>query len=152
MSSPSATAPSQGDAPQTRQSAIYKIIMTPVIFVSFLFSLAWVEFRYSLMRSHFHSSTQSWMPDWIHHILYREAPYQYVRADPKDPRTPTTEAGGSRWYYRTKQRKLLKMEVEDAFRIRGSVLVVLGLLAVGGTWAAWRAVCWAWTALTAKYS
>lgn len=127
-------------------------MVTPVIFVSFLASLAWVDFRYSLMRSHSHSESRSRMPGWLHQALYREAPYQYVRVDSNNPGTPGPGEGeGSRWYYHSKQRKLMKMEVEDAFQIRGSVLVILGLLAAVGTWAAWRAGCWMWDAFTTRY-
>lgn len=119
--------------------------MTPVIFVSFLASLAWVDFRYSLMRSHSHSDTPSRMPRWLHQVLYRQAPYQYVRVNPSTSATPTTEKDGAKWYYHSKQRKLMKMEVDDAFQIRGSVLTVLGLLAVLATWATWRMGFWLWT-------
>lgn len=127
--------------------------MTPVIFVSFLFSLAWVDFRYSLMRSHSHSETPSRMPRWLHRLLYREAPYQYVRVDASGPNaiTSSEKEEGKRWHYHTKQRKLMKMEVEDAFQIRGSVLVVLGLVAALGTFATWRIGSWAWIIFSARH-
>lgn len=142
--------------------------MTPVIFVSFLASLAWVEFRYSLMRSHSHSETPSNLPRWLHHVVYREAPYRYVRvnddarnidsttARPKTSRTTSSSSTasaseGSKWYYHSKQRKLMKMEVDDAFQIRGTVLMALGLLALGFTWAVWRVSWWLWTAATVRF-
>lgn len=102
------------------------------------------------MRSHNHSDVPSRMPRWLHQILYREAPYQYVRADPSSSRAPAAEKDGTRWYYRTKQRKLMKMEVDDAFQIRASVQTVLGLIALLATWAAWRAGWWAWAVITAR--
>lgn len=101
--------------------------MTPIIFVSFLISLAWVDLRYTITRSHFHSSARRWMPQWIHHIVYRE-------------------------YYHSKQRKLMRMEVNDAFEMRDSVVAVLGILAMVGIWAVWRVCCWAWAGLTATYA
>lgn len=147
--------------------------MTPVIFVSFLFSLAWVEFRYSLMRSHSHSETPSNLPRWLHRVVYREAPYRYVRIDaarsgggssrPTSPRTssnggPSAKASasasdceGSRWYYHSKQRKLMKMEVDDAFQIRSTVLMALGMLALVFTWAVWRTAWWVWTAGAVRF-
>lgn len=138
--------------------------MTPVIFVSFLASLAWVEFRYSLMRSHSHSETPSSLPRWLHHIVYQEAPYRYVRVEdavgsrPTTPRTTsngTTSAGagesGSGWYYHSNQRKLMKMEVDDAFQIRGTVLMALGLLVLVFTWALWRTGWWVWKSATVKF-
>lgn len=122
--------------------------MTPVIFISFLVSLAWVDLRYSIMRSHSHSDeNSSRMPRWLHAILYCQSPYQYVRVDRSQSNSPTTDA---KWHYHTKQRKLMKMEAEDAFRIRGSVLVVMGLLAVAGPWAVWRLVWGLWLIVTAR--
>lgn len=148
--------------------------MTPVIFVSFLFSLAWVEFRYSVIRSHSHSETPSSLPRWLHRVVYREAPYRYVRVDaaaggggggsrPTSPRIsskggPGAKASvsasdneGSKWYYHSKQRKLMKMEVDDAFQIRSTVLMALGMLALVFTWAVWRTGWWVWSAATVRF-
>lgn len=122
--------------------------MTPVIFVSFLASLAWVDFRYSLMRSHSHREDPSALPRWLHRIVYREAPYKYIKVNSSRSETPTDNDDGSRWYYHTKQRKLMKMEVSDAFQIRSTVLVVLGLLAVAATWALWCVGWWVWITAT----
>jgi hypothetical protein len=116
--------------------------MTPIIFVSFLFSLAWVDFRYSVMRSHSHSEEPSQLPPWLHRIAYRQSPYKYAKVN--------ATGEGTRWYYHSKQRKLMKMEADDAFQIRETVLVVLGLLAVAATWAASWTGWWFWTMLRAK--
>lgn len=126
--------------------------MTPIMVVSFLVSLAWVDFRYSLMRSHNHSATPSRMPRWLHQLLYREAPYQYVRVDPKNSGTSPTAETKERgeWYYHSKQRKLMKMEVDDAFHIRGSVLMIMGLLAILATWIFWRVTTWAWRIIATR--
>lgn len=124
--------------------------MTPVIFVSFLASLAWVDFRYTLMRSHSHSDATSRMPRWLHTLLYRDTPYQYVRVDRSKLDAPTTGDDGTKWYYHTKQRKLMRMEAEDAFRIRGSVLVVLGLLALLSTWVLWQVSCCLWAIMVTR--
>lgn len=124
--------------------------MTPVIFISFLASLAWVDFRYTLMRSHSHSDATSRMPRWLHTILYRDTPYQYVRVDRGNPGQPTAGDEGTKWYYHTKQRKLMRMEAEDAFRIRGSVLVILGLAAVLSTWSLWQVTWWLWATMATK--
>lgn len=160
--------------------------MTPVIFVSFLFSLAWVEFRYSMLRSHEHgerppslntgskktnngngSSTSSTaasvdecnqhripMPSWLHSIVYRRQPYHYVLVKGSDsppatatgrPRATTAAkttkpAKNDNSYYHSMQRKLLKMESDEAFRIRTTVLWVMGFAAVGSVWMATTAV------------
>lgn len=130
----------------------FKLVMTPIIFVSFLVSLAWVDFRYSIMRSHSHSEEPSQLPRWLHRITYREAPYKYVKVDATHSKSPRGSSEGTRWYYHSKQRKLMKMEADDAFQIRGTVLVALGLLAVAAAWAASWAGWWLWTMVTAKLS
>lgn len=124
--------------------------MTPIIFVSFLFSLAWVDFRYSIMRSHSHSEEPSQLPRWLHRITYREAPYKYVKVDAAYTKDRAGSGEGARWYYHSKQRKLMKMEADDAFQIRGTVLVALGLLAVAATWATSYAAWWLWAIARAK--
>ncbi|KAK3330236.1 hypothetical protein B0H66DRAFT_51792 [Apodospora peruviana] len=142
----------RGDAPQVSpgaQSAFYKIIMTPIVFVSFLVSLTVVDFRYSVLRSHYHAEAQpvSRMPRWLHRLLYRYRQYQYLAVDEYGrPLGGTDESsgggGGRHWYYHSKQRKLVKMEAADAFEIRSTVLVFLGLLALCLAWGAWCALSW----------
>lgn len=100
-----------------------------------------------MMRSHTHSDRPSRMPNWLHHALYRQSPYQYVRVDPTSPVSPLADEEGSRWYYKTKQRKLMKMQVDDAFEIRGSVQTALAVLVLLVAWTAWRATCWTWKAI-----
>lgn len=124
--------------------------MTPIIFVSFLVSLAWVDFRYSILRSHSHSEEPSQLPRWLHRIAYRQAPYKYVKVNAADAKAAAESNEGTRWYYHSKQRKLMKMEADDAFQIRGTVLVILGLLAVATTWAASWAGWWLWIMVQAK--
>jgi hypothetical protein len=129
--------------------------MTPVIFVSFLVSLAWVDFRYSIRRSHNHAEKPGRLPDWLHHIIYRATPYQNVKmAGPPRSRAQggsttdgTTDDDDKPFYYHSKQRKLMKMEVDDAFQIRRSVVVVLMLLAMGATWGLWRMGSCVWRML-----
>lgn len=106
--------------------------MTPIIFVSFLISLTWVDYRYSVMRSQYHAENPSRLPPWLHRILYRYEPYRYVIVDENNQ--PTNHPR----YFHSKQRKLMKMEAVDAFEIRSTVLVVLGLLSLVCSWAVWR--------------
>lgn len=114
--------------------------MTPIIFASFLISLLIVDLRYAAMRSHFHPEDYSTrLPRWLHRILYRYQPYQYVRVG-KDGK-PTTQHA-YQGFYHSKQRKLMKMEVDDAFQIRGTVLFVLGILAMVVGWCFWRMATW----------
>lgn len=109
--------------------------MTPVIFVTFVVSLTLVDYRYSAMRSQYHAEPPSRLPAWIHRLVYRYQPYQYVLVD--ENRQPTGQRADPR-YLHSKQRKLMKMEVVDAFEIRSTVLVILGLLSLALIWGVWQ--------------
>ncbi|KAK0703809.1 hypothetical protein B0T26DRAFT_513884 [Lasiosphaeria miniovina] len=142
---PPVVSANQGDAGVRGLSKIYNFVMTPVIFVSFLVSLAIVDFRYSVRRSHFHAEgarRPAWLPQWLHRVIYRYQRYQYVARvdDEREQRPPDGAAGGQ--FYHSKQRTLMKMEADEAFEVRSSVLVLLGLASLGVVWAAWRVLCW----------
>lgn len=114
--------------------------MTPVIFVTFLVSLVLVDLSYSIKRSHLHPEEySSRLPHWLHRIIYRYQPYQYVRLD-KDG-NPIKESA-YHGFYHSKQRKLMKMEVDDAFQIRGTVLFIMGIMAMTVVWGLWRLAAW----------
>ncbi|CAK7266540.1 hypothetical protein SEPCBS57363_002140 [Sporothrix epigloea] len=159
------------------QTRLYRAIMTPIIFVSFIFSLAWVEFRYSMLRSHYHvkplpdhktdgsdrkdtdntsvngnkrlpTCYHRHMPKWLHSIIYRRQPCQYVPVEEDDSQhaeatsVPSTRSADNGTYYHSMQRKLLKMESEEAFRIRTTVLGVVIVAALGSAWVSVAAMRW----------
>jgi hypothetical protein len=107
--------------------------MTPIVFITFLISLSLVDYRYSVMRSHYHADGASRFPAWLHRIIYRYQPYQYVEADKNGKRREVR-------FYHSKQTKLLRMEAAEAFQMRGTVLLVLGVLGLGFLWLLWRAI------------
>lgn len=114
--------------------------MTPVIFVTFLISLVVVDLRYSVMRSHLHPDDySSRLPHWLHRIIYSYRPYQYVRVDKNGNPTGQRAYHG---FYHSKQRKLMKMEVDDAFQIRGTVLLVMGIVIMLAFWGLWQLAIW----------
>jgi hypothetical protein len=115
--------------------------MTPVIFISFLFSLVWVDYIHMARRTHFHTGTSGRMPHWLHHLIYREKPYQFLHA-PGDADVASIQSEDGEWYYHTKQRKLMKLEVAEAFQIRTTVLVILGAASGLMAYVAWRAGAW----------
>ena len=103
--------------------------MTPIIFVSFLFSLAWVDYRHSVRRpSHSHAEDETrWLPQWIHRLVYRVQPYH------------------------TKQRKLMRLEAEEAFEMRGWAVLFLGVLGALLSWAGWRLAAMGCSLLSGKH-
>ncbi|KAK4130426.1 hypothetical protein BT67DRAFT_437023 [Trichocladium antarcticum] len=123
------------------------LITTPLIFISFLVSLAIVDLRHSALRAHYHADSAgrpSRLPRWLHRLVYR---YQRLRPVDEHGRPfPVTVGehgggdGGGEGYYHSKQRKLMRMEAAEAFEIRNGVMVVLGVLGLAAWWAAWRAV------------
>ncbi|OLN82026.1 hypothetical protein CCHL11_08693 [Colletotrichum chlorophyti] len=132
------------DAGTVHQSPIYKCILTPIIFVSFLLSLAWVDLKYTITRSRNHGGDHGsgWMPAWLHNIAYKRSPYHYLQL--KESKTPSPHDEQGEWFYHSKQKKLMRMEVDDAFEMRGHVLVVLGLFSLAMVWCAWLVSSWAW--------
>ncbi|KAK0618297.1 hypothetical protein B0T17DRAFT_509842 [Bombardia bombarda] len=135
----------RGDANPRDQATLYKIIMTPVIFISFLISLAIVDLKYSVRRSHFHAQERPGrMPTWLHRLIYRYRRYDYVPLDQHGQPFDSTSnpPSDSHWFYHSKQRKLVKMEAADAFEIRGIVQVFMALFALCVTWALWQILSW----------
>ncbi|OAR01992.1 hypothetical protein LLEC1_00096 [Akanthomyces lecanii] len=102
--------------------------MTPINFVSFLISLVLVDIHYSRLRMHTHAESRTRLPNWLHDLLYHKHPYEGMRQRPSGLHES--------WYYHSKQKKLMKLEAEDAFRLRSTVLVGLAVVAAAGTTAA----------------
>ncbi len=144
--------------------------MTPIILISFLISLTLIDYRDSARRSHYHAEPghgASRMPKWLHRIIYKYQRYQYEVPIPVDeqgrPISSTSASTGrvavggedqqqggrpellrrsSHDHYHSKQRKLMKMEAEEAFEIRSTVLVVLAVLSLVVLWGLWKVVGW----------
>jgi hypothetical protein len=122
-----------------------QIILTPVLFISFILSLSFVNLRDRAHRTYAHSSasflTYFYPSNWLN-----LEPYQ----DPDDSRwgrrdstghvepcdTISPKSGGKKkrgsWHLNKKIRKMAKLEVSDAFEMRGMVIVVmLAMMLVG---------------------
>lgn len=92
-----------------------QVIMTPINFVSFIVSLALVDIHYTQLRMQ--TQSRSRLSNWSYNSLFRGQPYEDVRRRPSSAHEP--------WYYHSKQKKLMRMEAEEAFRLRR--IVVIGL-------------------------
>ncbi|KAI1382062.1 hypothetical protein F4677DRAFT_13766 [Hypoxylon crocopeplum] len=131
-----------------KQLSLYQAIMTPINFISFILSLYLVDCHYHDKRIQEHSGRYSrlpsWLlPAWLDRVLFRPHPYGWVNgAKPAASNSGRQE----RWYYHTKQKKLMKMEAADAFELSRAVLLGLCAVMLCVTWALWRFAIglWAW--------
>ncbi|KAK4168732.1 hypothetical protein QBC43DRAFT_105512 [Cladorrhinum sp. PSN259] len=164
--------PNKGDASRplrSKQSSIlftiYSWISTPILLLSFILSLIFIDLRNSARRAHFHADhhhsshgPSSRMPGWLHKIIYKYRPYRYVvdgngelkrvsqEDEGKEPRVKGIGKGDEEFYH-SHQKKLAKMEMAEAFEMRGFVMVVLGLMAAGLGWGAWKVISGVWSVL-----
>jgi len=58
-----------------------------------------------------------------------ESPYAYVKSP--DAKEETEKKDGEPWHWHTKQRKMMKAEMDDAFKLRKSVMILLIFAGVG---------------------
>ncbi|QSZ35360.1 hypothetical protein DSL72_008230 [Monilinia vaccinii-corymbosi] len=128
MSSPTRRSPASSHSPTfpeaPKESAVVRFIIAPVTFISFLISLFLVDRRNSSLRLHQHSQPRTY-PDTflgrvresLHKLVFTPQPYAYIES----PHRGQNAAGERKreeepWHWRTKQKKMIKMEVSDAFR------------------------------------
>ncbi|KAH7417365.1 hypothetical protein BKA64DRAFT_298917 [Cadophora sp. MPI-SDFR-AT-0126] len=149
-----------------KESAVSRLLITPITFLSFILSLALIDSHNHHLRTktHSHSPSRSQpttllgrIRTSLHGLIWKEVdqgPYAYVRSPNLDPnvgqgsrersasgsRSPRRRSGdGVRekekdepWHWHTKQRKMMRAEVEDAFKVRKWVVVFLVLVAFTG--------------------
>ncbi|CAG8954372.1 hypothetical protein HYFRA_00005997 [Hymenoscyphus fraxineus] len=128
-----------------KEGVVVRFILAPLAFLSFILSLALIDSRNTYFRTSSQppSRIQS-VKGFFHALVFRrrEGPYEYVgRERGGDGGVGVEKKGGKggngEWYWHTKQRKMMKRELDDAFEIRNGVAVVLvvgGLVVLGG----WR--------------
>ncbi|KAI1385020.1 uncharacterized protein F4822DRAFT_417045 [Hypoxylon trugodes] len=148
---------SRPEASRGKQSSILQAVLTPIHFLSFLLSLYLIDCHYHDKRmqenSERYSRLPSWLlPAWLDRILFRQHPQPYGWVDKTKPgtsaptRVPTNGERKERWYFHTKQKKLMKMEAADAFELQRAILLGLLVVVVCATWMLWRLSrgFWAW--------
>ena len=123
--------------------------MTPINFVTFLVSLWLVDYHYHHQREYESAARQghhdSRLPAWLHRLVYK--PQQpYCWAGPGAATSSSSNGGETRWYYHSKQKKLMRLHAAEAFEMRNPVLfaVVLATAAVllVGVWVTACAAAW----------
>lgn len=115
-------------------SALYSFIMTPINLTVFLVSLLIVDMRYTKNRvqtyGYTHLDLPWWYPRWVAQYIWPQ-PYQHIGRTDKGKKT------NERWHYHTKQKKLMKMEADEAFEMRSTILVILFAVLAFMTCATW---------------
>lgn len=119
--------------------------MTPINFITFIISLYIVSGRNQQKRIAMHPRgpatgvLASWLPAWFHDALFRPQPYHPASGDQSGAAAVNPpNYSDERFYYHTKQKKIMKLEAADAFELRSSVL---GALCVAAVALVWVAVC-----------
>ncbi|KAF5655994.1 hypothetical protein F25303_179 [Fusarium sp. NRRL 25303] len=118
--------PQPENAGNNQPSTLYSLIMTPVNITVFLFSLLLVDFRHTASRNDFYGTGNSqakWVPRWF------LQPYQHIGHRDHD-------AHGC-WHYHSKQKKLMKMEADEAFQMRSYMLMFMAVALALAASAAW---------------
>ncbi|KAM3077580.1 hypothetical protein ACMFMG_006916 [Clarireedia jacksonii] len=142
---PKCRAPMVPEAPK-ENGAIVKLLVTPVTFISFLISLFLIDSHNSSLRFHQHSSPYRQPKTlygrskaFIHNLVFKPQPYTYIRSPYREPLPGREERREERredepWHWHTKQRKMMKMEVSDAFEVRHTVLAGMLVTVCGMGW------------------
>ncbi|KAL2072616.1 hypothetical protein VTL71DRAFT_11959 [Oculimacula yallundae] len=163
---PQIRTPPSPEAP--KESAVSRLFITPITFLSFLLSLALVDTHnhHLRTRTHFHSPSRSQpttffgrLHTFLHGLVYKEVdagPYAYVRSPNLDVKegengrersrsgsgnlelspnaSPRRRSGeiDEPWHWHTKQKKMMRAELEDAFKLRKWVVLFLGAVVFSG--------------------
>ncbi|MCJ1309961.1 hypothetical protein MMC25_003622 [Agyrium rufum] len=150
--SASGEATSTTKAPSSDESLITRLVLNPIFFVSFILSFILVDSR-NFARSHTHrssSSPKSTSPSRTSSSAGQSQRPAYSRWFSSTSSTNTVSASGQKQdgrsrlgngepnYWKSKQRRLARMEIGDALEMRKYVVVGLFLalvcVFVGGFW------------------
>ncbi|CAO2648923.1 Nn.00g098720.m01.CDS01 [Neocucurbitaria sp. VM-36] len=148
-----------------------KIILTPLYFISFIFSLFIVNYRDRARRTKSHSS-HSFLSYLYPSTWLDPEPYQDPddstwgrsssagHVEPNDaigPRKDKGSAGGKKkkktpWHLNKKIRKIARLEISDALEMRGTILAGICAALGLGLIALWMGMRWLLTSLSASLS
>ncbi|KAF2474575.1 uncharacterized protein BDR25DRAFT_311042 [Lindgomyces ingoldianus] len=151
LTSPSPPSSPKGEPQEEQESLVTRIVISPILFTSFLLSLFLINRRDRVRRTTSYpkpskSSTLS-LPTYLSHFSpsawIDPEPYQDLSSSAWDARDSThiephsvlTNASPSiqlqttnkrrSWHLNKKIRKVAKLEISDAFELRGRVILIL---------------------------
>jgi len=127
------------------ESLLARIILTPVIFTSFLLSLLVVNRRYRAWRVSEHppASTSFWsrisLRNWLDPEPY-QSPADSTWRRAQDSNEHVSQSQREKWFTQKKHRKIARLEIGDAFDLSKKVMVFVGsIFVVGALGVAWAA-------------
>jgi hypothetical protein len=144
--------------PSTPLTLPLKILLTPLLFTSFLLSLFLVNHHNRSRRTAAHpSSSSSLFASFVPARWLDPEPYQNQadstwsqRAVGHDGSMDGGAAGSrKRWHFNDKIRKMARLEVTDAFEIRYLVMASMVVVWLGICAAVYMGLRWLWGALVA---
>ncbi|OAL53329.1 hypothetical protein IQ07DRAFT_357767 [Pyrenochaeta sp. DS3sAY3a] len=162
LSSPPESPPNE---PAEDESLLTRIILTPVLFTSFLLSLFVVNYRDRARRREAQTSHYSLIEYFYPSTWLNPEPYQ----DPGDstwdsraaaghvepnsaiaPKQGAQSVGGAKkqksWHLNKKIRKVATLEISDAFEMRGRIVAGMVALVLCLPIAVWIGLRWLWAA------
>ncbi|KAF2854655.1 hypothetical protein T440DRAFT_464794 [Plenodomus tracheiphilus IPT5] len=163
--------PSRPSSPENppgeeEESIITKIILTPILFISFIISLFLVNHRNRARRSKAHTTYSSILSylapsSWLDpepyqdptdstwgrqgapgHVEPHDALGPSKDASTEDQPSPTKKKKKTAWHLNNKIRKVAKLEISDAFEMRGRVIAMMLFMIVLGSVAMWMSTRW----------
>jgi hypothetical protein len=133
-----------------------QILLTPLFFTSFLLSLFLVNHHNRSRRTAAHpSSSPSLFASFVPTRWLDPEPYQNQADSTWSQRavghdgTMNGGAGRNKWHFNKKIRKMVRLEVSDAFEIRHLVMASMVLVWLGVCFAVYMGLRWLWGALIA---
>lgn len=164
------------DESAEEDSLITRIILTPVLFISFLISLCVVNYRNRVRRAnaHSHSRTPSVLDILTPSSWLDPEPYQDPddstwdrkgvngHVEPHDSIGPRERTEGKlqtgarkkrgSWHLHKKIRKVTKLEVSDAFEMRGTIIVIMAILMGFSALGMWFGMRWIYALVSGAIS
>ncbi|KAF1945460.1 hypothetical protein EJ02DRAFT_44728 [Clathrospora elynae] len=148
-----------------QESLLTRIIFTPVLFVSFILSLFLVNYRNRARRAEAHSSQYTILKYLAPSAWLDPEPYQNPHdstwghrgsarhVEPHDaigPRDDGQSKSGKKksWHLNKKIRKIAKMEVGDAFEMRGQIIVAMVAMLLVSSVVLWMGMKWLFVSLS----
>ena len=131
--------PTTSEPEEPFSTRIRNIILTPFLLTSFIISLTLVSLHDRYKRAIEHpSSRTNWFLTYFNPEPYEDVGTTSPSGDPGE----RAQKKRNSWHLTKKIRKITRLEVSDAFEMRGQVLVGMAVVGLLGVMVLWAAVRW----------